>query len=95
MELVWHAQALLDRQAIYKELAQQAENIAQEWDKELDIKLAHAMSHPAALPAGRVQGTLELVLLPHYVVVLQQPTTDEPIVALRLLHISKPWPERF
>jgi plasmid stabilization system protein ParE len=95
MELVWQAQALTDRQAIYTALAQQAENIAQEWDKELDVKLAEATAHPAVLPAGRVQGTLELVLLPHYVVVLQQAAADEPMVALRLLHISKPWPDTF
>lgn len=91
--LLWHPQALSDRQAIVATLTEESAQIALSWDNDLEAKLAHYAAQPASLPAGRVPGTLELVLLPHYVLVAQAPTAEQPLTVLRILHTSKTWPE--
>ena len=91
--LLWHPQAIADRQAIVETLTEESEEIALRWDQDLEVKLAQYATQPASLPAGRVPGTLELVLLPHYVLVAQAPTAENPLTVLRILHTSKTWPQ--
>jgi plasmid stabilization system protein ParE len=91
--LEWKPLAQTDRQTILASLGEQTAEIAQDWEKELKTKLTNAKTNPSSLPAGRVVGTLELVLLPHFVLVLQRPSLNQPLTVLRLLHASKLWPE--
>ncbi|HRH78015.1 MAG TPA: type II toxin-antitoxin system RelE/ParE family toxin [Cellvibrionaceae bacterium] len=92
-QLLWHPQAVTDRQAIVQMLAEDSVEIANRWDKDLEAKLNQYASQPATLPAGRVAGTLELVLLPHFVLVAKAPTEKQPLTVLRILHTSKTWPQ--
>jgi plasmid stabilization system protein ParE len=90
---LWQPEAVANRQAVLTHLAEQSQETALNWDVELEAKLNQAAANPMNLPAGRVPGTLELLMLPHYVLVLQHPTGNQPLSVLRLLHTSKPWPE--
>lgn len=92
-ELIWQAQALADRQAIVALLAERSSADAINWDHDLTAKLAQAAANPTLLPAGRVADTLEWVLLPHYLVVFQQPSAQAPLRVLRIVHSSKTWPQ--
>lgn len=87
-ELQWHPQALIDRQVFFTQIAEQSANDACLWDQDLDTKLQQAAANPSMLLPGRVSGTLEYVLLPHYVAVLKV-TENNSVVVLRLLHALK------
>ena len=88
-ELQWHPQALVDRQALFTQLAEHAPEDANIWDRELDTKLQQVAANPSALLLGRVAGTHELVLSPHYVAVLRITKEGSNIEVLRLLHAFK------
>ncbi|MFO1370431.1 MAG: type II toxin-antitoxin system RelE/ParE family toxin [Marinagarivorans sp.] len=51
-QLLWHPQAVTDRQAIVQVLAEDSVEIANRWDKDLEAKLNQYASQPATLPAG-------------------------------------------
>jgi toxin ParE1/3/4 len=90
--LNWRPEALADRQTIFTSNAEKSQELAQQWDQELEAKLLGACLTPHNLMQGRVANTLELLLLPHYVAVIQDSDIQEAIIVLRILHTHKPWP---
>jgi addiction module RelE/StbE family toxin len=90
MRLVWTASALRDRRAIYDFVEQQSAASA----AHLDELIAHAanklLRHPDLGRPGRVQGTRELIIHRHYLVVYD--STGSHVRILRLLHTARRWP---
>lgn len=95
MRLVWRPMAFADREAIMDYIAQDNAAAAIELDDEFEAKAEQARqrpTRPTLYRAGRIQGTRELVVRPHYVMVYRIEDKGGTLAILRVLHTALQWP---
>ncbi|MCS3606876.1 type II toxin-antitoxin system RelE/ParE family toxin [Erwinia rhapontici] len=90
MELVWKPLALKDRETIMDYIAKDNPLAAVELDDRFEIIAESACRHPDMYKMGRVPGTHEAVVHPHYVMIYQVDSCSLQI--LRILHTARQWP---
>jgi toxin ParE1/3/4 len=88
--LFWTPEAVGDRERIFAFIATENPRAAIAMDAMFSEKAARLQQHPQAGRPGRVRGTRELVVHPHYVLIYQHAGDDLRI--LRLLHAARQWP---
>lgn len=89
MQIIWKATALEDRLRIFEYLAERNPQAALEIDALFSQKTTQLLDHPKLHKAGRIKGTREAVVHPHYILVYT--VTDERIVIVRVLHTAQNW----
>ena len=90
--LFWAPAAVADREAIYDFIEADNPSAALELDERFSRTAAALQEQPGLGRPGRVAGTREWVVHPHYVLVYRiQP---DQVQVLRLLHTTRQWPER-
>ncbi|WP_350306470.1 MULTISPECIES: type II toxin-antitoxin system RelE/ParE family toxin [Photorhabdus] len=90
MELEWKPMALADREAIMEYIALDNPLAAIELDNEFEVTAEMACQHPNMYKPGRVKGTREAVVHPHYVMIYQ--VRRNLLQVLRVLHTARQWP---
>lgn len=90
--LVWHRAALEDRAAIVDYIASDNLLAAVDLDSEFQLKAERACANPGLYKAGRVAGTREIVVRPHYLMVYR--VTPQTVEVLRVLHTALRWPKK-
>lgn len=91
--LVWRPMALSDREAIMDFIAQDNPISAIELDDEFEAKAEQARQRPALYRTGRVRGTREIVVRPHYVMIYRVEDDGAVVAVLRVLHSAQRWPQ--
>ncbi|NHB93693.1 type II toxin-antitoxin system RelE/ParE family toxin [Photorhabdus cinerea] len=90
MELEWKPMALADREAIMEYIALDNPLAAIELDNEFELTAETACQHPKMYKPGRVKGTREAVVHPHYVMIYR--VRRNLLQILRVLHTARQWP---
>ncbi|MBM3535544.1 MAG: type II toxin-antitoxin system RelE/ParE family toxin [Alphaproteobacteria bacterium] len=90
MILEWTEGALAERRAIYDYIEADNRRAALALDEMFKRRAKGLQAHPHLGRPGRVEGTRELVIHRHYVLVYD--VRGETIRILRLLHTSLQWP---
>ena len=90
MRLVWTAPALADRIAIYDYIDADSPWAAAELDEQFAAAAEHLLRHPEMGRAGRLPGTRELIVHPHYVLVYR--LDGDTVQVLALVHTARQWP---
>lgn len=91
MRLEWKPMALTDRENIMDYISQDNPQAAIDLDDEFETAAERACGNPGMYKPGRVKGTREVVVRPHYILVYQ--TTEEGVLTvLRVLHAARQWP---
>lgn len=90
MNIFWTNQARDDRISIYEFIEEHNPFAALELDDSFDAKVAHLLENPRLGKPGRVNGTFELVVHPHYILVYD--VTAEEIRIFRVLHSAMNYP---
>lgn len=90
MRLTWSEQSLHDRENILDYISRDDPAAAIHLDDDFEAQAALACFHPEMHRSGRVIGTREIVVHPHYVMVYQ--IKNDTILVLRVLHTSQLWP---
>lgn len=85
MEIFWTMLASQDRKRIREYIAEQNLMAA----IELDERIGYSAS---SLANGRVEGTRELVIHPHFVLVYEVDSQWGKVYILRVLHTAQKWP---
>nr|WP_315243115.1 type II toxin-antitoxin system RelE/ParE family toxin [uncultured Albidiferax sp.] len=83
-------QYLLDLMAMHDTIAQDNTDAAMDMFLDIDNQVAHLADPNFPRRKGRKPGTLELVVHPNYIVVLEQNASS--VIALALLHVAKQYP---
>lgn len=90
MNVWWAAPALADREAIYTFI--EADNPAAA--VALDLALVRAAerlaTHPGAGRPGRIAGTREWVVHPHFLLVYE--CLEDAVMVLGVVHTARQWP---
>jgi toxin ParE1/3/4 len=81
---------LLDLEAIVLHIAQDNFSAAVALEARIHQQVDGLSDHNFPRRLGRKAGTLELVVHPNYVVVLQQ--TDTAVTALAVMHVARQYP---
>ncbi|HHA2249926.1 TPA: type II toxin-antitoxin system RelE/ParE family toxin [Enterobacter ludwigii] len=90
MRLEWRPMSLSDRGNIMDYISQDNARAAIELDDEFEQAAERACANPDMYKPGRVDGTREIVVRPHYIMVYQ--TEDDVLAILRVLHAAQQWP---
>ena len=90
MKLLWTELARDDRRSIREYIAQDNPVAAVELDEQLSKRTNQLTEQPDIGRPGRVDGTRELVIHRHYVVIYD--VVAEEVQILRVLHTSRRWP---
>lgn len=90
MKLLWTPEAINDREHIYDYIQSDNPPAALALDERFSEIARHLVAHPQMGRPGRVQGTLELVAHPSYILIYDM--SKEAIRVLRVLHASRQWP---
>ncbi len=83
-------QYLMDLMAMHDTIAQDNPDAAMNLFLDIDDQVTHLANPNFPRRKGRKPGTLELVVHPNYIVVLEQ--TAATVIALALLHVAKQYP---
>ncbi|TDB48693.1 type II toxin-antitoxin system RelE/ParE family toxin [Photorhabdus luminescens] len=89
MELEWKPMALADREAIMEYIALDNPFAAIKLDNEFEVTAETACQHPNMYKPGRVKGTREAVVHPHYVIIYR--VQGNLLQVLRVLHTAQQW----
>jgi len=89
-QLVWRPMARDDRAAIMDYIARENPVAALELDELIEAKAALLSIRPRLYKPGRIKGTREMLVHPHYVVVYQE--DKQTVTILRVLHTAQQWP---
>ena len=81
---------LFDLEAVHDYIEQDNPDAAMALMLHIDDQIDHLKDPNFPRRQGRKPGTLELVVHPNYVVVLQQ--TDDTVTVLNLLHVARQYP---
>lgn len=92
MRVFWRPLAEADRDGILDHIAEDHPLAAIELGDAIDRRVAALPRHPKLYRVGRVKGTRELVVHPHYVLVYRIARGE--IEILRVLHSARQWPPR-
>lgn len=90
MRLEWKPMALTDRENIMDYISQDNPQAAIDLDDEFEKAAERACGNPDMYKAGRIKGTREVVVRPHYILVYQ--TEESVLTVLRVLHAARQWP---
>lgn len=90
MKLTWSVQSLADREAIMDYISRDDPLAAISLDDEFEACADLACLHPEMHRTGRVPGTREIVVHPHYVMIYR--VINNGLNVLRVLHTSHLWP---
>ena len=82
--------ALVDRAAIMDYIAEDSPAAALALDEDFEAHAVRACRTPTLYRPGRLKGTREIVVHPHYVMVYR--VEPAAIVVLRVLHAALQWP---
>ena len=86
----WSKRARLDVASIYAFIAEDNEPAARALRDRNSARVAELPALPLAHRKGRLPGTREMVIHPHYILVYS--VTDTAITVLRVLHSARNWP---
>lgn len=90
MKLTWSKLAINDREAIMDFIARRHPRAAIALDDQFEAAARRASEHPLMHKPGRLDGTREIVIRRHYVMVYQIRRCQVRI--LRVLHSALRWP---
>lgn len=90
MRLFWTREAVRAREAIYDHIGADDPAAALAMDKLFSAVAGRLRKHPQLGRNGRLPGSRELVVHPHYVLVYD--IRDDALRILHLLHTSRQWP---
>lgn len=90
LKLEWTQAARRDLLEIIKYIAEDDPDAAQRLKDAIESSVDRLLMFPESCPPGRVPGTRELVVHPHYVVVYIE--THSAVRMLRVLHTARQWP---
>ncbi|EDM0764299.1 type II toxin-antitoxin system mRNA interferase toxin, RelE/StbE family [Salmonella enterica] len=90
MRLEWKPMALTDRENIMDYISQDNPQAAIDLDDEFETAAERAGGNPDMYKPGRIKGTREVVVRPHYILVYQ--TEEGVLTVLRVLHAARQWP---
>lgn len=90
MKLAWTRLALNDRQAIRSYIAQDNPIATLALDELFTEKASRLADHPGLGRPGRVNGTRELVVHQHYLMIYD--LANDQVRILRVLHTARQWP---
>ena len=86
----WRPAALADLLAIIDYISDDNTEAAQGLSDDIAHRIAKLPAHPRAYRIGRVAGTREMVVRPHYIVIYAE--AGQAVTILRILHASQMWP---
>lgn len=92
MRLVWTRPAHFDRRSIREYIALENPEAALALDELISEKACRLDDQPGLGRPGRVDGTRELVVHHHYVLVYDYDRAKDQVRILRLLHTARQWP---
>lgn len=87
---VWKPAAIADRKNITTYIAQDNPRAAIEMADMLIQKAAQLDRYPTLGRAGRVKGTRELVVHPHYILIYR--IVGKAVEVVRIKHVARKWP---
>lgn len=90
MHLVWRPASLEDRDQIMDYIIQDNPQAAIDLDDEFELAAERACENPDMYKPGREEGTREIVVRSHYILVYQ--VEDDVLSVLRVLHVAQQWP---
>lgn len=90
MLLEWKPMALMDRENIMDYISQDNPQAAIALDDEFEMAAKRVCDSPDRYRPGRVKGTREIVVRPHYILIYQ--TEKDVLMVLRILHVARQWP---
>ena len=92
MRLAWTPEATRSRNAVYDHIEADNPAAALTMDELFEEKASHLMDHPNLGRKGKVEGTRELVVHHHYILIYD--VTGDRVRVLRVLHTARQWPPR-
>lgn len=92
MEIVWTKLASEDRRKIREYIAENNLRAAIELDERIGSMAISLADQPLKGRDGRVNGTRELVIHPHFILVYRVKNEEERIEMIRVLHTAQKWP---
>lgn len=90
MLLYWTPEAIRDREAIYDYIEADAPGVALALDQRFEEQAGRLTRYPELGRPGRVAGTRELVVHPHYVLI--HDVAYDMVRLLRVLYMARQWP---
>lgn len=90
MRLEWKPMSLMDRESILDYISLDNTQAAIDQDDEFETAAERACGNPDMYKPGRIKGTREIVVRPHYILVYQ--TGEGVLTVLRVLHAARQWP---
>lgn len=90
MRLEWKPMSLSDREQIMEYISKDNPQAAIALDNQFETIAEQACERPQMYRVGRVAGTYEAVVRPHYVLVYQ--VEGDTLSVLRVLHTALQWP---
>ncbi|PHM35955.1 type II toxin-antitoxin system RelE/ParE family toxin [Xenorhabdus innexi] len=90
MRLEWKPMALADREQIMDYIAQDNPQAAIVLDDEFEASAERACLQPEMYKRGRLKGTREIVVRPHYILIYR--VERDILMVLRILHAAQQWP---
>ncbi|MCN7410183.1 type II toxin-antitoxin system RelE/ParE family toxin [Escherichia coli] len=94
MEIFWTILSSQDRKRIRENITEQNLMAAIELDERISYSVSSLPGQPYKGRNGRVEGTRELVIHPHVVLVYEVDSQWEKVYILRVLHTAQKWPLR-
>lgn len=91
MQLYWTLEAVADREAIFDHIEADSPAAAIALDELFEQSSKQLSSHPKSGRIGRVNGTRELVVHRHYILIYD--LLEQNVRFLRVLHSSLQWPK--
>lgn len=91
MKILWTQLASQDRQKIREYITEHNLRAAIEIDERISNKAASLIEQPMKARTGRVSGTRELVIHPHFILIYRV-NQSEYIEIIRILHTAQRWP---
>ena len=91
MTASWTKHAAQDRDAIIDHIAEDNPQAALDLDDHIEHLTTDSLAtYPNAFKPGRIKGTREMALHPHYVLIYR--VENHALSVLRLLHTAQQWP---
>ncbi|PWC12706.1 type II toxin-antitoxin system mRNA interferase toxin, RelE/StbE family [Brenneria roseae subsp. americana] len=92
MEILWTQLASQDRRKIREYIAKNNLRAAIELDERISSMAASLTDQPLKARNGRVTGTRELVIHPHFILIYRVENESGEIEIIRILHTAQKWP---
>jgi addiction module RelE/StbE family toxin len=93
MKTIWAERARIARKDLINFIAEDNVLAALEVDDTISAAVLRLEQFPSLGKPGRIDGTRELVVHQHYILVYE--VVDENIIILMVLHTSRQWPPEY